>query len=55
MNRDESLDRLALGSRCPACRSETDEPCRTKSNKITNPHLARIDRAVKQYQQKENS
>lgn len=49
-HRNASLDRLALGSNCPRCGAGTDEPCRTaRRGAPTEPHAARIDRAVRQY------
>lgn len=48
MNRNEALDRLALGVNCPRCRVTTDEPCITRrSGRQTAPHQDRIDRACR--------
>lgn len=48
--RDTHLDRLALGSNCHQCGATTDEPCTTRrTGRPTDPHQARIDRAVAQY------
>lgn len=45
-----SLERLALGSNCHRCGAYADEDCRTAAGRITRPHQARVDRAVRQYQ-----
>lgn len=50
--RDASLDRLALGSDCPSCRAYVDTPCTTPAGRPTDPHMARIDRAVAQWQRR---
>lgn len=52
--RNQALDRLALGSNCPRCGAGADEECVAlpAREKTTNPHQARVDRAVRQYQQK---
>ena len=47
--RDPRLDRLATGSNCPRCHVFTDEPCKTPNGQTTDPHAARIDRAVRQF------
>jgi hypothetical protein len=49
MTRDARLDALALGSNCHRCAASADEPCRTPSARVTQPHQARIDRAIAQY------
>lgn len=43
------MNRLALGSNCHRCGASVDEECRTPSGRVTNPHTARVDRAVAQY------
>lgn len=47
--RDEQLDRLAIGSNCHRCGAGADDQCRTPGGKVTKPHRRRIDRAVSQY------
>jgi hypothetical protein len=52
--RDLRLDTLALGSNCHQCGATTDEPCRTRrTGRPTNPHAARLDRAVRQYHERQ--
>lgn len=48
--RDARLDALALGSNCHRCGVAADEACRTSAGRPTEPHQARLDRAVAQYQ-----
>lgn len=47
--RDDRLDRLAHGVDCPRCGAWTDTPCTTRrrAGNVTDPHTARIDRAVR--------
>lgn len=54
-DRNERLDRLALGSNCHKCGATADEPCRTPRGKETLPHTTRIDRAVGQYKKESTS
>ncbi len=50
MNASPALIRLALGSRCPKCKAESDEQCVTLARRNnTRVHEARIDRATSQY------
>ena len=44
------LERLAMGSNCHRCGAYADEVCRTQTGRVTRPHQARVDRAVRQYQ-----
>ena len=49
MNENPALIRLAMGSRCPTCKAEPDEPCVTLARRNnTRVHEARINRAVSQ-------
>lgn len=54
-DRNERLDRLALGSNCHKCGATADEPCRTPRGKETLPHTTRINRAVGQYKKESAS
>ncbi len=50
--RDPRLDRLARGVDCPRCGAWVDTPCVTRrgGRTPTNPHSARIDKAVRLYE-----
>lgn len=45
-SRNQYLDIHARGYDCPRCGAWADTPCTTPSGKETQPHSARIDRAV---------
>jgi hypothetical protein len=48
--RNRHLDILARGYRCTRCGAEADMPCTTAKGQPVEPHLTRIDRAVRLYQ-----
>ena len=47
--RDARLEILATGSSCPRCGAYADESCTTPKGNATDPHEARVLRAVKQH------